>query len=84
MQQIKKQYFSSTGKKFYKTIIDQAGSVAVKVMDRKKPREERVCWAAALYAAIDALESSRGEPALMAAGKQLYDEIKEEELNYAH
>lgn len=75
MKKTEKGYFSSMSKKVAEKVIDQAAHIAEKVLDKKKSQAKRLCWAAAMYAAVEAAETAA--PALMTAGRQLYNEMKE-------
>ena len=75
----KKRYFvsSATDKRVIKDITDRAACIITGVLDREKSPAKRLIWAAALYAAVEAAEMA--VPSLMAAGRQLHEEIKEAE-----
>ncbi len=72
-----KRYFGATSKQLRSKVITRAAILADDIRDDKKSMIDKLCWAAALYAAVEALESKR--PALMAAAKRLLEELVENE-----
>lgn len=72
-------YFTSsaTNKRVVKDVTDRAAYIITGLLDKRENIAGRLIWAAALYAAIEAAEIA--VPSLMAAGRQLHEEIKEAE-----
>ncbi len=72
-------YFTSsaTNKRVVEDVTDRAACIISGLLNKRENIAGRLIWAAALYAAVEAAEME--VPSLMAAGRQLHEEIKEAE-----